>query len=210
MFLSALLLTIYFPFFNVLEMRIKLADFGLSTPFVEGDSLRDFCGSPGFYAPECTTHSPYCGRKADLFSIGCIMFELLCGPVYFRDKWLSTYRHVRAGNTINFRSQVRTAIACAQKLIDARYPPDIARAITAMLNYEPVMRPEIHYLRQRNSWIAHCTSAATRESIARMLHSSGKPGINTQPPHNKVPRGPSKKIVHLKKKAPLPKIFPTA
>jgi serine/threonine protein kinase len=189
--------------FSGADLRIKLCDFGLSTPFQGGDTLRDFCGSPGFYAPECTTHNSYCGRKADLFSIGAIVLELLSGATYFRDEWLSAYRLVKSGNATHFRNEIKNSIDAAHRLVNDRYPPDIARAATSMINYTAVMRPEIHYLRQRNSWISHGGSAANKLDVLAHLNAGDKAVIHH---FDRIPRGATKRTVNLRKKPALPNI----
>ncbi|RLN93854.1 hypothetical protein BBJ28_00002401 [Nothophytophthora sp. Chile5] len=57
---------------------VKLIDFGLCTKAVtEQDCvLRDFCGSPGFFAPEMLLRENYDGFKADVWSLGCILLEV--------------------------------------------------------------------------------------------------------------------------------------
>ncbi|OWZ05305.1 CAMK/CAMKL/SNRK protein kinase [Phytophthora megakarya] len=57
---------------------IKLIDFGLCTKAVteQDRTLHDFCGSPGFFAPELLLHDSYDGCKADVWSIGCILLEV--------------------------------------------------------------------------------------------------------------------------------------
>lgn len=57
---------------------VKLVDFGLCTKAVtsEHDALRDFCGSPGFFAPEMLLADSYDGFKADVWSVGCILLEV--------------------------------------------------------------------------------------------------------------------------------------
>lgn len=57
---------------------VKLIDFGLCTKAMtpEYDALRDFCGSPGFFAPEMLLADSYDGFKADVWSVGCILLEV--------------------------------------------------------------------------------------------------------------------------------------
>jgi len=70
---------------------LKLCDFGLSTQFQHKTLLTDFCGSPGFFAPEMILHGAYHGDKADLWSVGCIMLELIMGHEQFCDVWMTSY-----------------------------------------------------------------------------------------------------------------------
>ena len=50
--------------------------------------LTDFCGSPGFFAPEIILSKEYNGQSADYWSIGCILLELLVGNAEFEQWWI--------------------------------------------------------------------------------------------------------------------------
>jgi len=61
------------------EGIIKLADFGLARNYQNAEDLFETaCGTPIYMAPEIQKGDPY-GDKADLWSVGIIMFELLAG-----------------------------------------------------------------------------------------------------------------------------------
>jgi len=64
---------------------IKLADFGLSKLIPENTLLKTACGTPGYVAPEVLKCEGY-GKAADLWSVGVIMYILLCGfPPFYDD-----------------------------------------------------------------------------------------------------------------------------
>jgi serine/threonine protein kinase len=50
--------------------------------------LREFCGSPGFFAPEMLVKGAYNGKKADAWSLGCILLELVLGHEDFCRLWV--------------------------------------------------------------------------------------------------------------------------
>ncbi|KDO16078.1 CAMK/CAMKL/SNRK protein kinase, partial [Saprolegnia parasitica CBS 223.65] len=58
---------------------VKIVDFGLCSRVARGRKtlLSDFCGSPGFFAPEILLAEAYDGFKADVWSLGCILLEVL-------------------------------------------------------------------------------------------------------------------------------------
>jgi len=70
---------------------LKLCDFGLSTKFKSNTLLSDFCGSPGFFAPEMIIQGSYFGDKADVWSTGCILLELVAGHERFCEIWMTAY-----------------------------------------------------------------------------------------------------------------------
>jgi len=63
---------------------IKIADFGLAKEFEEGKLLFGVCGTPGYMAPEMVHFEGY-SKKADVFSMGVILYILLCGFPPFGD-----------------------------------------------------------------------------------------------------------------------------
>lgn len=70
---------------------LKLCDFGLSTKYKPKVLLTDFCGSPGFFCPEMIIHGSYFGDKADVWSVGCILLELILGHERFCELWMVAY-----------------------------------------------------------------------------------------------------------------------
>jgi 5'-AMP-activated protein kinase catalytic alpha subunit len=65
--------------------NIKIADFGLSNYYVEGTRLNTACGSPCYAAPEKIAGRPYDAAKADLWSMGVILYTMLVGSLPFDD-----------------------------------------------------------------------------------------------------------------------------
>ena len=73
---------------------IQICDFGLCCQKVRPNtkSLSEFCGSPGFFAPEMVLGGgKYNGLLVDVWSIGCIMLELSLGHDIFCKSWMSAY-----------------------------------------------------------------------------------------------------------------------
>ncbi|EGR30629.1 protein kinase domain protein [Ichthyophthirius multifiliis] len=59
--------------------HIKLADFGLSKMNVkESQSALTLCGSPAYIAPELVLGKG-AFRASDVYGIGCVLYEMLCG-----------------------------------------------------------------------------------------------------------------------------------
>lgn len=66
--------------------RIKLIDFGLCAswkPSGVAQSLKTCCGSPCYAAPELLAGHAYTGTAADVWSLGVILFAVLCGFLPF-------------------------------------------------------------------------------------------------------------------------------
>ncbi|ORY01928.1 Pkinase-domain-containing protein [Basidiobolus meristosporus CBS 931.73] len=65
---------------------IKIIDFGLSNLFSPRSHLSTFCGSLYFAAPELLSAKAYTGPEVDIWSIGIVLYVLVCGKVPFDDQ----------------------------------------------------------------------------------------------------------------------------
>lgn len=74
------------------SLNVKLADFGFSSQFTHGELLDVFCGSPPYCAPELYLANRYDGTKVDIWSLGVILYVLLCGHLPFEANQLSLLR----------------------------------------------------------------------------------------------------------------------
>jgi len=62
----------------------KLLDFGLASMDEEGEKgCKNFVGSPEYVAPEIIKRVPYSGYKADVYSLGMVLYCLLFGQFPF-------------------------------------------------------------------------------------------------------------------------------
>lgn len=64
------------------EYDIRIADFGLAQQLKENEMLRHKCGTPTYIAPEILNGQEY-SYKADIFSLGSIMYNLVTGSYLF-------------------------------------------------------------------------------------------------------------------------------
>jgi serine/threonine protein kinase len=64
---------------------VKVVDFGLSNTHEGGKLLSTACGSPCYAAPEMIAGKKYVGPMADIWSMGVILFALVCGYLPFED-----------------------------------------------------------------------------------------------------------------------------
>jgi serine/threonine protein kinase len=77
---------------------IKLIDFGFSTVCQPGKRLKVFCGTPSYMAPEIVRRHEYEGKPVDMWSLGILLYALLCGCFPFRAKsYPDLYRRIARG-----------------------------------------------------------------------------------------------------------------
>ncbi|VDN90882.1 unnamed protein product [Brugia pahangi] len=69
------------------DLQLKLIDFGLCAKPELGlcDFLHTCCGSPAYAAPELIQGLPYRGHQVDIWSMGVLLYTLLCGCLPFED-----------------------------------------------------------------------------------------------------------------------------
>ncbi|XP_039401218.1 maternal embryonic leucine zipper kinase isoform X5 [Mauremys reevesii] len=82
------------------EHNLKLIDFGLCAKPKGGldYQLNTCCGSPAYAAPELIQGKAYIGSEADIWSMGVLLYALLCGFLPFDDEHvMALYRKIMRG-----------------------------------------------------------------------------------------------------------------
>ncbi|KFR12723.1 Maternal embryonic leucine zipper kinase, partial [Opisthocomus hoazin] len=82
------------------EHNLKLIDFGLCAKPKGGLDyhLNTCCGSPAYAAPELIQGKAYIGSEADIWSMGVLLYALLCGFLPFDDdSVMALYRKIMRG-----------------------------------------------------------------------------------------------------------------
>ncbi|ELA41673.1 CAMK/CAMKL/KIN1 protein kinase [Vittaforma corneae ATCC 50505] len=107
--------------------NVKLLDFGLSNFYDNKNFLKTFCGSLYFAAPELLLGHTYNGPEVDIWSLGVILYVMLCGKVPFDDE---SVRELQ--NKIKVASFEYTVSLSkhAQELISNMIVPDVAKRFT--------------------------------------------------------------------------------
>lgn len=130
--------------------NIKLIDFGLIArpKNLKEDLLSTCCGSAAYAAPELIRGEKYLGERADMWSLGILLYALLCGFLPFDDdNTQRLYRLIQRG-TYEIPPWLT---ADSQKIIGSllKHKPE-SRYVTLQLEY--LTLTEIRYLRTH----AHC------------------------------------------------------
>jgi len=61
------------------DAKPKIGDFGLAHPVGRGDEEGLVFGTPGYTAPEIFQNGAEVDQRSDIFSVGALLYELLCG-----------------------------------------------------------------------------------------------------------------------------------
>jgi calcium/calmodulin-dependent protein kinase I len=119
---------------------IKVSDFGLAR-FISSETLATTtCGTPGYVAPEILEQRPY-GKECDYWSIGVVLYILLCGfPPFYDEDNMVLFEKIKHGK-YDFPSPVWDQISTEAK--------DLIRNLLVV---DPSRRFNCDEL-LRNSWI---------------------------------------------------------
>ncbi|XP_058152285.1 serine/threonine-protein kinase SIK1 [Dasypus novemcinctus] len=115
------------------SMDIKLADFGFGNFYKSGEPLSTWCGSPPYAAPEVFEGKEYEGPQLDIWSLGVVLYVLVCGSLPFDGPNLPTLR---------------------QRVLDGRFripffmSQDCETLIRRMLVVDPAKRISIAQIKQ--------------------------------------------------------------
>lgn len=74
------------------NLNIKIADFGFSNFFTPNSPLKTWCGSPPYAAPELFEGKEYNAPKVDVWSLGVVLYVLVCGALPFDGNTLQSLR----------------------------------------------------------------------------------------------------------------------
>ena len=134
---------------NVLFLNdnVKLCDFGFARQLAHPEEqVSDSCGTPGYAAPEILDGQPY-GLEADVFSLGVVMYVMLCGYPPFPMKLVHLRKH-----RFNVKYPVKDW---------ASIHPDVKTLVSKMLDADPRARPSMALL-QTHPWIQAGKEASKR------------------------------------------------
>jgi NIMA (never in mitosis gene a)-related kinase len=116
------------------SQELKIGDFGISRVLLHSDELaRTSIGTPYYLAPEICHGRPY-DNKADLWSLGCILYELCC-----------LKRPYEADSLIALLHRIST---CEYEQIPEQYSPELASMVALLLKKNPEDRPALSWILQ--------------------------------------------------------------
>jgi serine/threonine protein kinase/tetratricopeptide (TPR) repeat protein len=106
-----------------------VADFGIARAMGGGDSTTGhIVGTPAYMSPEQIDGSQYLDGRTDIYSLGCVLFEMLVGEPPFRGSTLTAIIANRLSSSVpsprTFRDLVPEAVDAAVRKAMATLPAD--------------------------------------------------------------------------------------
>lgn len=148
--------------------NIKIADFGFSNYYTVGGQLSTWCGSPPYAAPEVFEGKKYVGPEIDIWSLGVVLYVLVCGALPFDGCSLQA---------------LRDRVLSGRFRIPYFMSSDCESLIRKMLVLEPNKRYSIHQIK-KHPWMLLGTpptlpptisvsNTQPNEQILRLMQSLG-------------------------------------
>ncbi len=114
-------------------VRVKILDFGLAR--LSGDEANltqsgAIMGTPAYMAPEQARSRPV-DQRADLFSLGCVLYEASTGQ-----------RPFTGSDTMSILTSLALDIPTAPHLRNAKISPALSQVIMKLLEKDPAKRPQ--------------------------------------------------------------------
>ncbi|PNY28589.1 serine/threonine-protein kinase [Tolypocladium capitatum] len=136
--------------------NVKLVDFGFTREY-EGRTnyLQTFCGTICYAAPEMLRGEKYAGEKVDVWSLGIILYALLCGELPFDD---------------DDDNVTRTRILSEEPAYPEHLPSEAIPLLKSLLSKRPFPRPTLQDV------LAHPFLAEHAQAQQTIL------GVKAQPP----------------------------
>jgi serine/threonine protein kinase len=132
------------------NMNPKIADFGLCHVTSPTVLLHTPCGSPGYAAPEILSNKCYDGKKADVWSLGVLLYSMTTGSL----PW-------NGSNQFEMVKQIEERSVN----IPEHLSPSLRSLLASMLNRNPDERPSITKV-LGSGWMAEGTSVVRSRAVS--------------------------------------------
>lgn len=118
--------------FDPKEIKILLTDFSFAREFKANELSRTFCGSAVYTSPEVVQGLPYLIPQQDMWSLGIVLFIMVCGSMPYNDDKLSAMVKEQLAHKINFTPKylIKLSKQC-KDLIYKLIQPNVSRRLTA-------------------------------------------------------------------------------
>ena len=156
-------------------LRVKILDFGLARPEVEDMHITEFgtiVGTPAFMAPEQARADRAVDSRADLFSLGCVLYVLCTGEIPFK-----------ADTTVGTLMALALNTPAAPNQRNESVPIELSRLTMQLLEKDPAKRPQsAREIVERLRQIERTVDAATTGANGTLSAMSGKTLLGVSKP----------------------------
>ncbi|KAI4897885.1 hypothetical protein NFI96_005014 [Prochilodus magdalenae] len=150
------------------DFNLKVSDFGFSRRLEYKDSKmvlsRTFCGSAAYAAPEVLRGLPYDPKVYDVWSMGVVLFIMVCGSMPYDDSNIKKMLRIQMEHHVDFPRFTFIPMEC-KELIYRMLHPDVARRIEI---HDIVEHP---WLQGRSKASKPCNKCRSKEEPCTSKHS---------------------------------------
>ena len=123
--------------------EIKICDFGVSRVIKKNQRITEQCGTPAYIAPEIISDIGYEGFTADTWSLGVLLYAMVCGTVPFKAQNMHDLHKIITNGSFAFPPQVEQSLSY-----------DCKNLISRMLMLKPKDRISIPEILS-HQWMIH-------------------------------------------------------
>uniref|UniRef100_A0A8C8SXP4 non-specific serine/threonine protein kinase n=1 Tax=Pelusios castaneus TaxID=367368 RepID=A0A8C8SXP4_9SAUR len=125
------------------DFNIKLSDFGFSRRLAHDENgklvlSKTFCGSAAYAAPEVLQGIPYEPKIYDIWSLGVILFIMVCGSMPYDDSNIGKMLKIQKEHRVHFPRAKNLTVEC-KDLIYRMLQPDVCRRFSGMAQFTAVV-----------------------------------------------------------------------
>jgi len=162
------------------DRAVKLVDFGFATS--TSTRSREICGTMPFMAPEIF-RGEYCPAKADVWSLGLMLMELLCGADSFAQifKWerpLATSL-LQDDTVARYLQNPDALISYMEGAAGLAFPEGLVQTLKGLIVFDPERRWTAQTAVKTSFFVRHSNSRASSASSARRLRPVAVPWTST-------------------------------
>ncbi len=122
---------------------LKISDFGFAREILPTDMSRTFCGSAAYAAPEILLGKPYVGTCYDIWSMGVILYIMICGSMPYDDSNIKRMVRDQTEKKLGFSRNKDISIDCKNLIVSMLNPNPKKRATIYEVLGHPWMRSDI-------------------------------------------------------------------